>query len=334
MPTPVEQERSIMLRRTWLLHAVALGFVLSACSGSDAEPEQMGGVDPGEPVDPSTAPEVTIDRFSPDAGTLMVRTADNGLPEAGEAIDFDQGPFITQGLGPDGASVSYYNFDVQPVATAPIYALFREGEDAPVDGQLNIVGVVPGDSGYSDFWHVHKVTVPADYQANSVTSVSELMDLGYDIESTDLIVNCPIVPDGSTATERLGGGDAGLVQGWYEDQVVYYFDFSEKELHSAEPGENPAKTPTSPIFVTFNTNPNDDDPMSGPPSGFVTEDGTMQTHNVVATVPSDDDYSPLWLVSVYDNANFEEVTDLASARDANILAVGVATVNCPVVKLE
>lgn len=54
-----------------------------------------------------------------------------------------------QGLGPDGSQVRYYNFDVQPVDAAPIYALFREGEDSPVEGQLNIVGVIPGDSGYS-----------------------------------------------------------------------------------------------------------------------------------------------------------------------------------------
>lgn len=295
---------------------------------------ETAGGDPGDPLDPSTAPEVIIDRFSDDAGTLMVRSDENGLPDAGEAIDFDQGPFITRGLGPDGSSVSYYNFDVQPTEAAPIYALFREGENSPVAGQLNIVGVVPGDRGYSDFWHVHKVTVPEDYEANSVTSVSELMDLGYDIEATDRIVNCPIVPDGSTATLRLDDGDAGLVQGWYDDQVVHYFDFSEKELHSTESGASPAKTPVSPIFVTFNVNPDDSDPTSGPPSGFVTEDGSMQTHNVIATVPSDEDYSPLWLVSVYDNADFADVTDLASAEDANILAVGVATVNCPVVDVE
>ena len=54
----------------------------------------------------------------------------------------------------------------------------------------------------------------------------------------------------------------------------------------------------------------------------------------MATIPSDDGYSPLWLVSVYDNADFDSVSDLASAEAANILAAGVATVNCPVVSVE
>ena len=61
---------------------------------------------------------------------------------------------------------------------------------------------------------------------------------------------------------------------------------------------------------------------------------TGRTHNVTATLPDDDSYSPLWWVSVYDNADFASVSDLASAQAANILASGVANVNCPVVMVE
>src|SRR5690242_12732475 len=86
-----------------------------------------------QPLDPETAPKVMVDRFSEKAAKLMIRTADNGLPAAGTAVDFDSGePFITQGRGPGGEIVKYYNFDVQPTAPAPIYALFREGESSPV----------------------------------------------------------------------------------------------------------------------------------------------------------------------------------------------------------
>ncbi|MBD3289750.1 DNRLRE domain-containing protein, partial [candidate division KSB1 bacterium] len=95
-----------------------------------------------------------IDRFSEDAGNLFVRDDTNGLPGPNEPIDFDMAPFITKGLGPNGEFISYYNFDVQPTVPAPIYVLFREGEDAPVAGQMNIIDVVPGDEGYNDFWHV------------------------------------------------------------------------------------------------------------------------------------------------------------------------------------
>jgi hypothetical protein len=249
------------------------------------------------------------------------------LPAAGAPIDFDQGPFITTGLGPAGEVVRYYNFDVQATEAAPIYALFREGEDEPVAGQLNIIDVIPGDAGYNDFWWVTKVTVPANYVANTATSLADLADAGLAMEETNILVNCPVVPEGSTADLRLGNGNSGLVQGWYQDEVVSYFEFGEKMLSSDD-----GTVPVSPIYVTFNVNPGEDG--GGPASGFVTEDSSDQTHNVVATLPEDDDYSPLWLVSIYDNADFDSVSDLATAMAADVLAAGAATPNCPIVDVE
>lgn len=278
-----------------------------------------------EPKDPDTAPRVTVDRFSEEAGTLMIRSDENNLPGPGEPIDFDQPPFITQGLSPDGSPVRYYNFDVQSTTPAPIYALFRDGESQPMEGQLNIVDVIPGDDGYNDFWQIHKVTVPEDYTANTATSLEDLEEAGYPMEATDMLVNCPIVPEGSTADLRGGDESSGLHMGWYRDQIVTYFTFEEKALTTVGQGQ----VPTSPIYVSFNINPGQDG--GGPASGFMTESGSMQTHNVVATTPSDMDYSPLWLVNVYDNADFNSVMDLSSAQDANILASGVATPNCPIV---
>ncbi|WP_257297924.1 hypothetical protein [Haloarchaeobius sp. FL176] len=286
---------------------------------STTEEEMMA-----EPTDPDSAPVAAVDRFSESAGTLHVRSDGNDLPGPDEPIDFDQAPFITRGLAPDGEPVEYYNFDVQATAPAPIYVLFHEGEDTPVEGQPNVVGVVPGDDGYNDFWQVHRVTVPEDYTANTITSAAGLMDSGYDVEATDMLVNCPIVPEGSTATKRAGDGDTGLVQGWYDGQVVHYFTFGEASLTVTD-----GSVPLSPIFVAFNTNPGMDG--GGPASGFMTEMGSSQTHNVVATLPGDDGYSPLWQVAVYDNADFESVSDLESASDANILNNNAATVNCPIV---
>ena len=225
--------------------------------------------------------------------------------------------------------VEYYNFDVMTTMPAPIYVLFREGEDTPVSGQLNIVDVIPGDTGYNDFWHVHKVTVPMDYLANTVTSYDEIVEQEFDIEATDILVNCPVVPDGSSAQKRFGGGEGNLVEGWYKGMVVSYFSFEEKSLNVSP--EDPA-VPLSPIYVTFNINP--DQPDGGPSSGFVNEDGTTQTHNVVATLPQDDAYSPLWSVNAYDNADFDAVWDLSTAIAADILGSGVAMVNCPIVSMQ
>lgn len=279
-------------------------------------------------VDPDTAMKASIDRFSIEAGHLFVRDSINGLPGPNEPIDFDQGPFITDGLGPNREFVSYYNFDVQPTEPAPIYVLFRDGEVDPVEEQLNIVGVIPGDMGYNDFWRVNKVTVPQNYIANTITDVAEIIDSGYTIEQTDIIVNCPIVPDSSTAELRYNPNeDPGLTRGWYETKVVFYFNFSEKALMVNGSG----MVPLSPIYVCFNINPGE--PGGGPPSEFKT-DSTGRTHNVPGTLPEDESYSPLWSVNIYDNADFEMVHNLESATMANILVFGAANVNCPIVANE
>lgn len=294
-------------------------LLFSACKKDDKDMTTTTGA---MGKDPNTAEKASIDRFSEAAGMLMVRNSTNGLPGPNVAINFDQGPFITKGLGPGGNKVEYYNFDVQPTTPAPIYVLMKNG--SMIDGQLNIINVIPGDAGYNDFWQVNTVEVPSDYVTNSVTSFTEIQDKGYKINATSKLVNCPVVPEGSVAVKRGGSESAALTKGWYKGKLVFYFNFFEKELTAVN-----NKVPTSPIYVTFKINP--DQPNGGPSSGFVTEMDMMQTHNVVATMPSDAGYSPLWSVNVYDNADFDMVNNLATAQMANILATGVALVNCPVV---
>lgn len=320
-------------RRFIQVTAAGTAAGLAGCldlGGDDAPSgDGEGAMDGGamDAMDPAEAPRATVDRFSEDAGTLMVRGPDNDLPGPDEPIDFDSGaPFLTEGLGPDGEHVSYYNFDVQPTTPAPIWVLFREGEDQPVEGQLNVIDAIPGDEGYNDFWHVHRVTVPEDYEANTATSRQDVVDAGYDVQETDTIVNCPVVPDGSTASMRHGDGSADLVEGWYRGQVVSYFQFIEASLSPRD-----GQVPLSPIYVAFNTNPGQEG--GGAASGFVTEEGGDRTHNVVQTLPGDTGYSPLWSVNPYDNGDFNAVGDLDSATDADVLARGVANVNCPVVSV-
>jgi len=297
-------------------------FIASACNKTD------NPVNP-TPKDPNTAEEVSVDRFSATAGHLQVRTATNGLPAANAPVNFDQAPFITTGLTPTGQSVDYYNFDLQPTTPAPIWVFFKQGQTTPVSGQLNIIDVIPGDAGYNDFWQVYKVTVPADYVANTVSSYSDIVAKGYTVTKTSDIVNCPVVPKGSTATKRfLSTEDASLTKGWYKGKLVYYFNFIEKDLTATGAG----LVPVSPIYVTFNANP--DQPNGGPASGFKAESGGVQTHNVVATIPSDATYSPLWTVKVYDNAAFASVRNLTTAATAPILVQDAGKVNCPVVKIR
>jgi len=126
------------------------------------------------------------------------------------------------------------------------------------------------------------------------------------------------------ARARLKGENAELQRAWYRGQVAKYFSFNEATLSAA--GTN---VPVSPIYVTFNVNPRE--PDGGPASGFRTELKSLQTHNVPSTLPGDAGYSPLWLVAVYDNANWPSVRDLDTVLKAKVLAAGAATVNCPIV---
>src|SRR5882724_7856121 len=151
-----------------LLEITLTVLVLNACSSASSTNgmSATGGMAAtSTPTDPDIAAKAPVDRFSDAAGHLQVRSASPMLPGPNEAVNFDQGPFITQGFGPKGEVIKYYNFDVQPTMPAPIYALMKGGK--PVAGQLNIVDVLPGDAGYNDFWQVVAVTVPDTYVANT-----------------------------------------------------------------------------------------------------------------------------------------------------------------------
>jgi hypothetical protein len=275
--------------------------------------------------DPDKSEIVAVDRFSSKAAHLQLRTATNGIPGPNKPVDFDKGPFVTEGLSPTtGKPVRYYNFDVQSTTPAPVYVFYRKGEDKPVAGQLDIIDSLPGEKGYNDFRQIYKVSVPADYLANSIADVAQLHKSGYEIQKTDALRNMPVVPDKSVAHERLGGESSELQRAWYKGKIAKYFTFSEAPLTAAG-----SDVPVSPIYVTFNVNP--DQPKGGPGSGFRAEANSSQTHNVPATLPGNDGYSPLWSVNVYDNADWPKVNNLDTAQNAKLLGPGVANVNCPIV---
>lgn len=271
--------------------------------------------------DPATEPREPIDRFSAAAGTLFVRDADPTLPGPNEAIDYDA-RFRMRALGPGGEVVLLYHFDVQATAPAPIYVLFREGEDAPIEGQKNIVTVIPGDPGYNDLWQPVRVDVPRDYVVNSWTSYEELA--GRPMQVMEMLVNCPVVPEGSVATVRTPGDYSELHQGWYGGRVIQYFHFGEAAVLPVA-----GVVPTSTAYFAYDVNPS----TGAPGTGFAVEPGTEQTHNVLATLPGDAGYSPLWSVNVYDRAAFDGVHDLTTAMAAPQLATATGIVNAPIARV-
>ncbi len=309
--------------------------MLGACNLQVSGPPDSSNADPEsstEPKDPNTAARAVVDRFGASAATMFLRDETNGFPGPNDPVDFDQPPFLSRGLGPEGESVRYYNFDVQPTASIPIFVLTREGETGSVPGQPNIVDLIPGDVGYGDFWQMHMVTVPGDYVANTITSLEAITAAGFAIEPTNMIVNCPIVPDGSTAALRMDGASPDLVQGWYRDQIITYFTFVEKLITVDVPETGSVNVPLADVFVSFNINPGETG--GGPTSGPMLEPNTDQSHSVFSALPADLGYSPLWIVNVYDNADFDDVRDFATAQSANLIAAEAMIVNCPIVEIE
>ena len=269
--------RSSVIRIAWL--------ALAACGGSPAPV--------GKP-----AAGLAIDRFSTAAAHLLVRDAAHPLPKPGAPIDLDVPPFVTQGLGPDGHPVRYYNFDVQRHEPDTLYRLIRPGTHEVI-GEL--LDAIPGDADYSDFHRIAWIEVAT----GRPTSVAELRGLPSTLDPTAL--DCPIVPRGTTG--KLGGTPREV---WYRGEPLVCLAFGEPLVldHGV--------VPTSPIYVTFGA------------SGFQT-DGTPQTHNVVFSLPGDTAYSPLWAVHVYDRTAFARVHDAASAEAAPLVEAHGPLVNCPIV---
>jgi hypothetical protein len=142
------------------------------------------------------------------------------------------------------------------VPTAPIW-VFISGFDADGRPQMipdhpTVLDVVPGDAGYSDLWDVHFVYVPEGYDSSSIHSLADLNASGLDEIPAGMLVNCPVIPEG--ATSELGHEP---LPGWYEGELVHYFDFG---MTTTEPGDvyefvtrEGTHVDTPPLFVLSET---------------------------------------------------------------------------------
>ncbi len=304
--------------KKYILLLLVLSMLIVSCEKSST-PDPVGSI----VKDINQAEKASVDRFSDVAGKLFKRSAILVLPAANAAINFDNAPFITKGFDKNGVVADYYNFDVQSTTPDEIYVFFKEGATSPLPGQNNIVPTIPGDAGYNDFWIVNKVIVPDTYIPNTFTSENDILTSAFKVTKTDMIVNCPIVPFGSTAAKSKTAGVASkLTLGWYKGKAVAYFEFAEATITAVS-----GKVPISPIYVMFEDN------TIGPASGFKVEKGTTQTHNVLGSSPGDPDYSPLWDVKALDNKEFPTVKNLTTAQSFPATDAGAdVNVNCPIVK--
>jgi hypothetical protein len=223
----------------------------------------------------------------------------------------------------EGRQTFYYDFgantkataDGQKVIPAPIYVLITgfdaDGNPQVVEGQRNIVDVIPGDPGYSDLWQVTFVTVPEDYAANTFTSADDVLNSGFEMTVPGVLVNCPIVPLNS----ELAEGGAPLVQGWYKGQEVHYFDFG------------PNIEEAAPIYAFITGFDADSNPQ------FV--EGQA---NVIGVIPGDAGYSAFWnvnLVTVPADYQANSITSVDEVLTAGYdIAPAGLLVNCPVLRTD
>ncbi len=279
---------------------------------------------------PDFVPIVPIDRFSDSAAVFFVRSLTPTLPEADEPVDFDE-LFLHRALGPNEEIVEFYHFDVRSKIPSRMYRLLdRRGNRIPA--QLPIFDEIPGDAGYNDLRLVVEVSVSdLDYRANSITSLDDIVQSGYDTTLTEDLVNCVMVPDGSSATRRFDPLDAtGLMDGWYRNQVVRYLLFENPASDAAV--EFSGTEISAPVMYGFLEN--DRDILDG-----FALDPAGATHNVVTRLPTEDGYAPVWALRLFKLDVFDRVTSVASAQDNdredNIIDLGqVLIINAPVVSVE
>ena len=136
----------------------------------------------------------------------------------------------------------------QSTTPAPIFVLYHEDEDTPVQGQFDIIDTPPGDEGDNDLRQVWKVWVPKDYVANTTTDAPTLKQAGYKMKRTDQLLNL-VVADNSRMGVRFKGVSLVPQRAWYRGQVAELFTFDEAVLSVT--GD---KVPVSPIYDDFNDN--------------------------------------------------------------------------------
>ncbi len=303
LATPVSHalSRRALLRGAVLGAAGLAGAALLGCA--DDEPDEAATPDqatqaPGGGTAGGANPGDAMSAASLDLGPAKQFALVSGWYRDEEARYYDFG--MASPVTASGA-----------VGVAPIWAFITgmaaDGSPQFVEGQHNVVAVVPGDEGYSDLWEVRLVTVPADYEADRIRSAAEVESSGYPVTPAGLFVNCPVVPAGST----LEGGEE-LVQGWYRGERVFYPDF----------GANP---PAAIPIWAFATGMD----ASGAP---VFVEGQR---NVIDSIPGQAGYSAFWDVHLVMVDEGYEANAIRSREGVEMSGFEVVrpglVVNCPVV---
>ncbi|MCI0714515.1 MAG: hypothetical protein L0154_30455 [Chloroflexi bacterium] len=96
----------------------------------------------------------------------------------------------------DGDDLTAFNFGQNTDLSAPIYVLVEgfddEGNAIRIDHKV-LIKQMHDDEGYSDFWQVNFVLVPADTPPDTYRNVDDINEADFEITPTQNVINCPAI---------------------------------------------------------------------------------------------------------------------------------------------
>lgn len=217
----------------------------------------------------------------------------------------------------ENRQIYYYTFnngtpvldDGAAVAVGVQYRLVDE-DSVPIEGQFDILGATIGDKDYSDLREIVAVTVPADYKANSITNIDDLLAEDWPENPTGIYHNIPLVRPNS----QLQARDNHPIAVWFDDEELSAYDFGEMTDQSA------------PIYVLV--------------EGFDPDGNPVRiNHPALVDVMHDDEgYSDFWqviFVTVPNDTAPNAFRNVQALLDAEFpMTVTSNVVNCPAIRLE
>ena len=136
-------------------------------------------------------------------------------------------------------TVLYYDFGrVHPPIVPqrvywPIHGFDASGNPVSIRGQQPVFATLPALPGYSGLWRLAYVVTADNVQPNhlrDVASIEALVRRGRaSVRETEITLNLPIVPRGST----LERDSSAATLGWFQGREVQYFDFGQVQTAAA-----------------------------------------------------------------------------------------------------
>ena len=220
-----------------------------------------------------------------------------------------------------GAPVQYWRVAQVAAGSMPAYQLcVEDGERCVATEHPVIIDHLPGEAGYSPFFQLHPVAVPAGF-ARQITSVAEVVALADEmgvapIRGGSELLHCPVA--GLDARLEVSGAASAEPERrvYVRDVEARCFDFS-----SSRP--NRSVFPSGELFVRnvyMLTREGDSGPLVEEAQGVDwTGDGDqLDSNNIFGVGLEDADYTPLWrLVTVTIGEDVRSLPETGDQTDAD-----------------